>query len=101
MTIQSQLMKKNLLSTPKYKLEESQVNEAVGRISTSELKEVKGFWDATIAKLNENGITTIQQLKKVFDAADGEFTKLTHILTWIQQKQFSEYLKAHPLLIED
>ena len=73
----------------------------IGQVEVSELNNVKGFGPNTVIKLNENGITTIQQLKKVVDDAKGEFTALTHILTGVQQKQFSNYIKEHPLIVEE
>lgn len=67
-------------------------------IQVSELKNIKWFGDNTIKKLIDEGITSIEKLVKVFKENEGDFTKLSHILTWIQQKQFSEYLKTHPEL---
>lgn len=76
------------------------LEQNIAQVQVSELSNVKGFGENTILKLKENGVHTLKQLKEKFDEAGGEFTKLTYLLTWIQQKQFSNYMKENPSLFE-
>lgn len=87
---------KNLASMKKQLLRRGVLEDNIAQVQVSELKNVKGFWENTILKLQENWIFTIKQLKEKFDEAGGEFTALTHLLTWIQQKQFNNYVKENP-----
>lgn len=60
----------------------------------SELRNVKGFWEPTIAKLRENGINTITQLR---DKMEGKTAlEFQDILTPIQFKQATNYFIENP-----
>lgn len=72
------------------------LEQDIAQVKVSELASVKWFGENTILKLKENGIFTLKQLKEKFDEANGEFTALTYLLTWIQQKQFANYIKENP-----
>lgn len=64
------------------------------QVEISELGKVKGFWEPTIAKLRENGITTIKELKTIMDGKTP--MEFTHVLTPIQFKQATNYFIEHP-----
>lgn len=76
------------------------LEQEIAQVEVSELSNVKGFGETTILKLKQNGVHTLKQLKEKFDEANWEFTALTYLLTWIQQKQFSNYVKQNPSLFD-
>jgi nucleotidyltransferase/DNA polymerase involved in DNA repair len=63
-------------------------------VEISELWKVKGFWEATIAKLREKGIATIKDLKSQMDNKTARDFQDT--LTPIQFKQAQNYFIEHP-----
>lgn len=63
-------------------------------VEISELRNVKGFWDATITKLKDNGIKTITELRnKMYNKTAWDFQE---IFTPIQFKQAQNYFLEHP-----
>lgn len=64
------------------------------QVEISELRNVRGFWDATITKLRDNGINTITDLKeKMTNKTANDFQE---IFTPIQFKQAQNYFIEHP-----
>ncbi len=98
---QRQLLLRNLKNIPRLALEEHMVNETVGAISVSELKSVKGFWEATITKLVSMWLNTVAKLAKAIEQAWEDNAKIQAILTFPQLKQFKTHLSENPLLITD
>ena len=75
-------------------MEETKASENQLQVEISELKNVKGFGDPTIAKLKSKGINTIKELKLAMDnKTAGDFQDT---LTPIQFKQASNYFIEHP-----
>ena len=63
-------------------------------ISISELKNIKGFWEPTIAKLKDNWINTIQELKKFMEGKSPQ--QMGEILNPVQYKQAKNYFIDNP-----
>ncbi len=92
--IQNQILLKNQLAWKKRLVAESNSNEEQLQVEISELRNVKGFGDPTIAKLKLKGINTIKDLKLAMDNASAKDFQDT--LTPIQFKQASNYFIEHP-----
>ena len=59
------------------------INNAKKAIWNSNLKDVIGIWDATIAKLSEVGIKTQEQLKELWEEGISEIKLNPLSIKWI------------------
>lgn len=81
-----QSIMKNRLEIERMKAQQT-FDEINSQVKVSELKEVKWFWEKTIATLIENGITTLEQFKWL------EEEKALTFLTPVQFHQINLYIK--------
>lgn len=59
------------------------------QVQVSELRNVKGFWEKTIATLIENWIETIQKFKEI------DYDKAMTFLTPVQYHQINLFIKEN------
>lgn len=85
-----QLILKNQMETQKVKaLKEASI--LADQVQVSELKNVKGFGEKTIATLIQNGITTLEQFKTLDEQEAYKF------LTPVQFHQIHLYIKNNAI----
>ena len=92
--LQAQILLKNQLMNKKQMVKLSEATAEQSEVEISELLNVKGFWEATIAKLREKWIRTIKQLKEEMNWKTAKDFQET--LTPIQFKQATNYFIENP-----
>lgn len=88
---------KNQLEMQKTAMKISKIRWDINEVNIWELRQVKWFWESTLLKLKEKGISSLRQL---YEAMQWETShSFQDVLTPIQFKQAQNYFVENPYKI--